>query len=456
MVHDLYILMITAGVVSLLFKLLKQPVVLGYIVAGILVGPHLFGEKLVDMENVETWGNIGVLFVLFCIGLEFRMKNLFESGKVALVGAATIVVGMMLLGFGVGKFAELDTMNSLFLAAMLCMSSTTIVMKAIDEAGLGKARFVKGATSILIFEDIIAVVLLVLLSSVAVKNSFEGVELLKKVGVLVLTLAVWFVCGILIIPTLLRKVRQYLNDEILIILSLGLCLGMVLTAEEAGFSSALGAFVMGMVLAETLESHRIEHLMAPLKNVFAAIFFVSVGMMINPTSLVEYWPSILIVAVVIIVGMIIFGTLGCWWGGETMKDSMMTGFSFVQIGEFSFIIAALGSKLGVTDPAIYPIIVAASVLTTFLTPYIMKAAVPSYNLLYKHASTRLREKIDRREQEVEQAEQAAATATTDNSNNKADKVRHAVRKTVVTKRLVNLFLKNMSENDQPAAKNKNS
>ena len=452
MVHDLYILMITAGVVSLLFKLLKQPVVLGYIVAGILVGPHLFGEKLVDMENVETWGNIGVLFVLFCIGLEFRMKNLFESGKVALIGAATIVVGMMLLGFGVGKFAELDTMNSLFLAAMLCMSSTTIVMKAIDEAGLGKARFVKGATSILIFEDIIAVVLLVLLSSVAVKNSFEGVELLKKVGVLVLTLAVWFVCGILIIPTLLRKVRPYLNDEILIILSLGLCLGMVLTAEEAGFSSALGAFVMGMVLAETLESHRIEHLMAPLKNVFAAIFFVSVGMMINPTSLVEYWPSILIVAVVIIVGMIIFGTLGCWWGGETMKDSMMTGFSFVQIGEFSFIIAALGSKLGVTDPAIYPIIVAASVLTTFLTPYIMKAAVPSYNLLYKHASTRLREKIDRRAQEVEQAEQAAATATTDNSNNKADKVRHAVRKTVVTKRLVNLFLKNMSENDQPAAK----
>ena len=452
MVHDLYILMITAGVVSLLFKLLKQPVVLGYIVAGILVGPHLFGEKLVDMENVETWGNIGVLFVLFCIGLEFRMKNLFESGKVALIGAATIVVGMMLLGLGVGKFAELDTMNSLFLAAMLCMSSTTIVMKAIDEAGLGKARFVKGATSILIFEDIIAVVLLVLLSSVAVKNSFEGVELLKKVGVLVLTLAVWFVCGILIIPTLLRKVRPYLNDEILIILSLGLCLGMVLTAEEAGFSSALGAFVMGMVLAETLESHRIEHLMAPLKNVFAAIFFVSVGMMINPTSLVEYWPSILIVAVVIIVGMIIFGTLGCWWGGETMKDSMMTGFSFVQIGEFSFIIAALGSKLGVTDPAIYPIIVAASVLTTFLTPYIMKAAVPSYNLLYKHASTRLREKIDRREQEVEQAEQAAATVTTDNSNNKADKVRHAVRKTVVTKRLVNLFLKNMSENDQPAAK----
>ena len=435
MVHDLYILMITAGVVALLFKLLKQPVVLGYIVAGILVGPHLFGENLVSMENVETWGNIGVLFVLFCIGLEFRLKNLFESGKVALVGAATIIIGMLVLGYGVGRFALLDNMNSLFLAAMLCMSSTTIVMKAVDEAGLSKARFVKGATSILIFEDIVAVVLLVLLSSIAVKNSFEGVELLEKVGVLAATLVVWFVVGILIIPTFLRWVRPHLNDEILIILALGLCLGMVLTAEEAGFSSALGAFVMGMVLAETLEAHRIEQLMAPLKNVFAAIFFVSVGMMINPASLVTYWDSILFVAVVIIVGMIVFGTLGCWWGGETMKDAMQTGFAFVQIGEFSFIIAALGSKLGVTDPAIYPIIVAASVLTTFLTPYIMKAAVPCYTFLYNHASPRLKAKIDAREVQVEQAEKAASAQqeVADNQPSSADKVRHAVRKTVVTK-----------------------
>ncbi len=449
MVHDLYILMITAGIVALLFKLLKQPVVLGYIVAGVLVGPHLFGEKLVEMENVETWGNIGVLFVLFCIGLEFRLKNLFESGKVALIGVATIVIGMLLLGFGVGKSAELNTMNSLFLAAMLCMSSTTIVMKAVDEAGLSKARFVKGATSILIFEDIVAVVLMVLLSSVAVKNSFEGSVLLEKVGVLAVTLVVWFVVGILIIPTLFRWVRPYLNDEILIVLSLGLCLGMVLTAEEAGFSSALGAFVMGMILAETKEAHRIEHLMAPLKNVFAAIFFVSVGMMINPASLVTYWSSILYVALVIILGMILFGTLGCWWGGETLKDAMQTGFAFVQIGEFSFIIAALGSKLGVTDPVIYPIIVAASVLTTFLTPYIMKASVPCYNFIYNHASPRLKAKIDAREKQVEEAEKAASAATQNEGSSSADKVRHAVRKTVVTKRVVDLFFRNMSENDQP-------
>ena len=449
MVHDLYILMITAGIVSLLFKLLKQPVVLGYIVAGVLVGPNLFGGNWVDPENVEAWGNIGVLFVLFCIGLEFRLKNLLSSGKTAIVGAATIIVGMLVLGYGVGRFSLLDNMNSLFLAAMLCMSSTTIVMKAIDEAGLSKARFVKGATSILIIEDIVAVVLLVLLSSIAVKNSFEGVMLLKKVGVLAVTLVVWFVVGILVIPTLIRKVRPYLNDETLIILSLGLCLGMVLTAEEAGFSSALGAFVMGMVLAETLESHRIEKLMAPLKNVFAAIFFVSVGMMINPASLATYWSSILFVAVVIIVGMIVFGTLGCWWGGETLKDAMMTGFSFVQIGEFSFIIAALGTKLNVTDAAIYPIIVAASVLTTFLTPYIMKAAVPCYEALYKHASPKLKAKIDQREQEVAQAEQAACGSTEDSFQAHAGKVKHALRRTVITKRVVNLFFTNMSENDTP-------
>ena len=250
----------------------------------------------------------------------------------------------------------------------------------------------------------------------------------------------------LIIPTLLRKVKKYLNDETLIILSLGLCLGMVLTAEEAGFSSALGAFVMGTILAETVESHRIEHLMTPLKNVFAAIFFVSVGMMINPSNLVEYWPSILLICAVIIIGMILFGTLGCWWGGETMRDAMQTGFSFVQIGEFSFIIAGLGGTLGVLHPAIYPIIVAASVVTTFLTPYIMKASVPCYNFLYKHASERFKAKLDAREAAVAAAEQASRAE--ENGPSVADKVQHAVRKTFITKRVVNLFIKNMSENDK--------
>ena len=285
MVQDLYVLMITAAVVSIVFKFLKQPVVLGYIVAGVLIGPNLFGETLVNADNVKAWGDIGVLFVLFCIGLEFRLKNLISSGKIAAVGAATIILGMMVMGYLVGQDANLDMINSLFLAGMLCMSSTTIVMKVIDEAGMSKERFVKGATSILIVEDVVAVVLMVLLSSIAIRHQFEGAELLNKVIVLVITLAVWFILGILVIPTLLRKIQKHLNDETLIILALGLCLGMVLTAEEAGFSSALGAFVMGSILAETVEAKRIEHLMTPLKNVFAAIFFISVGMLINPPVL---------------------------------------------------------------------------------------------------------------------------------------------------------------------------
>ena len=436
--------MITAAVVSIVFKLLKQPVVLGYIVAGVLVGPYLYGETLVNAENVKAWGDIGVLFVLFCIGLEFRIKNLISSGKVAAIGALTIIAGMMALGYLVGPSAELDMINSLFLAGMLCMSSTTIVMKAIDEAGLRRERFVKGATSILIVEDVVAVVLMVLLSSIAIRHQFEGAELINKVLVLAITLAVWFICGILVIPTLLRKLQRHLNDETLIILALGLCLGMVLTAEEAGFSSALGAFVMGSILAETVESHRIEKLMTPLKNVFAAIFFISVGMLINPASLVEYWQSILLVCLVVIIGMILFGTLGCWWGGQTMRDAMLTSFSFVQIGEFSFIIASLGTSLGVLHPAIYPIIVASSVVTTFLTPYIMKAALPCYTFLYNHASTSLRKSIDRREQEVTAAEMPSDS----NGVSIADKARHAVRHTYITKRLVNLFIKNMSAHDE--------
>lgn len=447
MVQDLYILMITAAVVSILFKFLKQPVVLGYIVAGVLVGPYLFGKTLVNPDNVKQWGDIGVLFVLFCIGLEFRLKNLISSGKVAAIGALTIIAGMMLFGYGVGVDANFDMVNSLFLAGMLCMSSTTIVMKAIDEAGWSKERFVKGATSILIVEDVVAVVLMVLLSSIAIRHQFEGAELASKILDLAITLVAWFICGILIIPTLIRKVKKHLNDETLIILALGLCLGMVLTAEEAGFSSALGAFVMGSILAETVESHRIEKLMTPLKNVFAAIFFISVGMLINPATLASYWYSILWVSLVIIIGMILFGTLGCWWGGQTMRDAMLTSFSFVQIGEFSFIIASLGTSLGVLNPVVYPIIVASSVVTTFLTPYIMKAAVPCYTFLYRHAPESLRAKIDLREQQVAEAESATSSG---NTKSFGEKVRHAVRHTFITKHLVDLFIKNMSAHDEKA------
>ena len=315
---------------------------------------------------------------------------------------------------------------------------------------MSKERFVRGATSILIVEDVVAVVLMVLLSSIAIRHQFDGSELAGKVLDLVLTLVAWFVCGILIIPTLIRKLEKYLNDETLIILALGLCLGMVLSAEEAGFSSALGAFVMGSILAETVEAHRVEKLMSPLKNVFAAIFFISVGMMIDPAALSQYWMSIIYVSLVIIIGMILFGTLGCWWGGQTMRDSMLTSFSFVQIGEFSFIIAGLGASLGVLSPIIYPVIVASSVVTTFLTPYIMKGAVPCYTFLYHHAPQSLRAEIDKREEilAAEEEKEREAALAADEKKTFAGRVRHAVRNTYITKHLVDLFIKNMSAHDK--------
>lgn len=395
MIHDLCILMLTAGVTSLLFKLFHQPVVLGYIVAGMLVGPHLLGESWVsNEESVETWGEIGVLFLLFSLGLEFSFKKLLQVGTTALIGAGVIVVGMMCVGFGAGLLMGWDMMNSLFLGGMLCMSSTTIVFKAIDEAGLRSHRFAKVCFGILIVEDLFAVVLMVLLSSIAVKNSFEGEELLIQVGKLIVYLMIWFVVGILAIPTFLKKFKNHLNDETLSIFSIGLCLGMVLLAIDAGFSSALGAFVIGSVLAETVEAERIEHLVQPMKNVFGAIFFVSVGMMIDPQLLYEYWLPIVIITLIVIVGQIFFGSFGTLLSGQPLRVSLQTGFSLVQIGEFAFIIASLGQSLGVTDPSLYPIVVAVSVVTTFLTPYIMRLAYPTLNFIESHMNDNTRSLLD--------------------------------------------------------------
>lgn len=380
MVEDLYIIMITAGLVSLLFKMFRQPVVLGYIVAGMLIGPHVLGDTWIDDEtSAEEWGNIGVLFVLFSLGLEFSVKKLIKVGTTALIGAAVIVTGMMTLGYLTAiTVLGYNSINALFLGGMLCMSSTTIVFKAIEELGLGKENFVKVSIGILIVEDLFAVVLMVLLSSIAVKNSFEGSEMAFQIGNLIGYLAIWFVCGITLIPTFLRKVRKHLNDETLTILSIALCLGMVLLAVRAGFSSALGAFVMGSILAETIEAERIELLVTPLKNIFASVFFVTVGMMIDPEMLLQYWFPILVLVLVVIFGQIVFASLGALMSGQTLKVALQTSFSLVQIGEFAFIIATLGTKLGVTDPSLYPIVVAVSVITTFLTPYIMRMANPVY------------------------------------------------------------------------------
>lgn len=395
MIQDLCIIMLTAGITSLLFKLFKQPVVLGYIVAGMFVGPHMLGESWVsNASNVETWGEIGVLFLLFSLGLEFSFKKLIKVGATAVTGAGVIVAGMMCAGMLTAHLLGWNSMNALFLGGMLCMSSTTIVFKAIEEAGLQSHRFAGVCFGILIVEDLFAVVLMVLLTSIAVKNEFEGQELILQVGKLITYIIMWFVLGITIIPTFLKKFKKYLNNETLTIFSIGLCLGMVLLAVQAGFSSALGAFIMGSVLAETIEAERIEHLVQPVKNIFGAIFFVSVGMMINPALLVQYWLPIIVITIVVIVGQIFFGSIGTLLSGQPLRVALQTGFSLVQIGEFAFIIASLGQSLRVTDAKLYPIVVAVSVITTFLTPYIMRLAYPTLDFLERHMNENTRKMLD--------------------------------------------------------------
>ena len=379
MIHDLGIIMLTAGCTSLLFKFLKQPVVLGYIVAGLLVGPYVFGSSWVhDETSVETWGQVGVIFLLFSLGLEFSYKKLVQMGTTALIGCFTIVVGMMSCGFLLGRAMGWDQMNSLFLGGMLCMSSTTIVFKALDDLGLRQQKFANICFGILVVEDLFAVVLMVLLASLAVNQSFDGSEMAWQVGKLAAYLLFWFVAGLYIIPTLLRVCKQHLNDETLTIVALGLCLGMVLLAEGAGFSSALGAFVMGSILAETVEAERIEHLLSPVKNMFGAVFFVSVGMMIDPALLLKYWLPITLITLTVILGQIIFATLGVVLSGQPLKTAMQAAFSLTQVGEFAFIIANFGTEKGVTEPFLYPVIVAVSVITTFLTPYTIRLAEPAY------------------------------------------------------------------------------
>lgn len=384
MIHDLAIIMLTAGFTSLVCKFLKQPVVLGYIVAGLLVGPYVFGSSWVsDEESVKIWGEIGVIFLLFSLGLEFSYKKLVKMGTTALIGCFTIVVGMMSCGFLLGRAMGWDQMNSLFLGGMLCMSSTTIVFKALDDLGLRQQKFANICFGILVVEDLFAVVLMVLLASLAVNQSFDGAEMAWEVGKLAAYLLFWFAAGLFLIPTLLRVCKQHLNDETLTIVALGLCLGMVLLAEGAGFSSALGAFVMGSILAETVEAEKIEHLLSPIKNMFGAVFFVSVGMMIDPALLLKYWLPISLITLLVICGQIIFASLGVVLSGQPLKTAMQAAFSLTQVGEFAFIIANFGTDKGVTEPFLYPVIVAVSVITTFLTPYTIRLAEPAYERLDK-------------------------------------------------------------------------
>lgn len=385
LISDLAVILIAAGLVTLLFKWLKQPVVLGYIVAGLLAGPAIKQLPTVtDPANIQIWADIGVIFLLFAMGLEFSFKKLMNIGGTAGVAAITIVAGMMTAGYSTGMMLGWSQMDSLFLGGMLSMSSTAIVYKAFEDMGLREQRFASVVLGILVVEDLVGVVLMVLLSTFAVSKEVEGMEMVNSIFKLGAFLLFWSIMGIFLIPTFLKKTKRLLNDETLLIVSLGLCLGMVILATQSGFSSALGAFVMGSLLAETVEAENIERIIKPVKNLFGAIFFVSVGMMIVPSMLVQYIVPILILTLLVIVGQVVFSSFGILLSGQPLKVAIQSGFSLTQVGEFAFIIAALGVTLKVTDNFLYPIVVAVSVITTFLTPYMIRLADPAYNLLEKH------------------------------------------------------------------------
>ena len=383
-IGDLAIILITAGIATLLFKWLKQPVVLGYILAGFIAGPHItWLPTVTDMGNVEIWAEIGVIFLLFALGLEFSFKRLIAVGGTATVATLINLGSMIIIGYLVGRFLNWSNMDSLFLGGMLSMSSTTIIIKAFNDMGLQKQRFAGIVFGMLIVEDLAAILMMVLLSTLAVSSEIEGTAVLNNIFRLGFFVLIWFIVGIYLIPSLFKILRKHLNDETLLIVAVGLCLGMVLFATHVGFSAALGAFIMGSILAETIIVKRIEHLIEPIKNLFGAVFFVSVGMMLDPTIIVEYAGLIGILVLVVLIGRILFATIGVLASGEGLKVALQAGFSLAQIGEFSFIIATLGTSLGVISSTLYPIIVAVSIITTFTTPYCIKLSTPLYNFIEK-------------------------------------------------------------------------
>ena len=389
MIKDLALILVMAGIVTLIFKKLKQPLVLGYIVAGFLVSPHMpYTASVVDVESIHLWADIGVMFLLFSLGLDFSFKKILRMGASPIISTCTIIFCMSMLGLAVGRAFGWGQMDCIFLGGMLAMSSTTIIYKAFDDLGLRQQQFAGLVMSVLILEDILAIVMMVMLSAIAHGN-LEGGQMLHSVMSIVFFLVLWLVVGIFAIPLFLRSVRNLINNEVLLVVALGLCCAMAVFSTQVGFSSAFGAFIMGSILAETIEAERIEKLVEPVKNLFGAIFFVSVGMLVDPKILVEYAIPIALLVLTILVGQSVFGTFSFMLGGESLKSAMRCGFSMAQIGEFSFIIASLGLSLDVISDFLYPVVVAVSVITTFLTPYMIRLATPAYNNLESHLPNKL-------------------------------------------------------------------
>ena len=383
-------MLIVAGIVTLIFKRLKQPLVLGYIVAGFLVSPHMpYTASVADTDNIHLWADIGVMFLLFSLGLDFSFKKILKMGASPFISAMVIIFSMSMLGVCVGKAFSWSRMDCIFLGGMLAMSSTTIIYKAFDDLGLRQQQFAGLVMSVLILEDILAIVMMVMLSAIASGNNPDSGQMLGSVVKIGFFLVLWLVVGIFAIPIFLRRVRRLINNEVLLVVSLGLCCAMAVISTKVGFSSAFGAFIMGSILAETVEAEKIEKLVEPVKNLFGAIFFVSVGMLVDPQIIISYaWPIVTLV-LTILIGQALFGSFSFLLAGESLKSAMRCGFSMAQIGEFSFIIASLGLSLGVISDFLYPVVVAVSVITTFLTPYMIRLATPAYNALESRLSSRI-------------------------------------------------------------------
>jgi CPA2 family monovalent cation:H+ antiporter-2 len=380
---------------TLLFKKLKQPVVLGYIVAGFLASPNMtYMPSVNDMEGIKLWSDIGVIFLLFALGLEFSFKKILKMGAAPIIAAVAIIMGMMLVGMFTGGLFGWSQMDCIYLGGMLAMSSTTIIFKAFDDMGLREKRFASLVLSVLIIEDILAIVLMVMLSTLAVSKEFEGSQMLMAILKLAFFLVLWFVVGIYIIPLLLRKVKSLMSNETMLITALALCFGMVVVASAVGFSAAFGAFIMGSILAETVEAEQIEHLVTPVKDLFGAVFFVSVGMMVDVSLIAEYIVPIVCIVAAIMLGQTILSTGGFLLAGQPLKTAMQCSFSLTQIGEFAFILATLGTSLHVTNDFLYPIVVAVSVFTTFTTPYMIRLAEPAYAVVARMLPKRFRDTLD--------------------------------------------------------------
>lgn len=406
LIADLALILICAGIMTLLFKSLKQPIVLGYIVAGFLASPNMpYMPSVSDMHGVHLWSEIGVIFLLFALGLEFSFKKILKMGAAPIIAAVAIILCMMYVGSLTGYLFGWSEMDCIYLGGMLAMSSTTIIFKAFDDMGLRRKRFAGLVLSVLILEDILAIVLMVVLSTLAVSKEFEGTQMLGSILQLGFFLVLWFTVGIYFIPLILRKLKPLMNDETLLILALAMCFGMVVGASAVGFSAAFGAFVMGSILAETVEAEKIEHLVAPVKNLFGAIFFVSVGMMVDVSLIIEYIVPILCIIAAIMLGQTILSTGAFLISGQSLKTSMQCSFSLTQIGEFSFILATLGTSLGVTSKFLYPIVVAVSVFTTFTTPYMIRLAEPAYNVVARVLPKSWRQKLERNANEGDQKEE---------------------------------------------------